>query len=222
MTNRAKREITLFQYILTISGVQVGFGLLTLPREVAQGANTDGWMSIIIGCVITTLVSLCIIKIMEKHPGDTLLDVLTRYLGKWLGNGMMLLWILYAALAAISLIFSLLYIVHIWILPRSPMFLIMILLSIPMIMLACKGIIIISRYAVFTLFFTIWMPLLLFIPLKDGHWIYLLPLLKEGWLPVLNTVKSTIIAFLGFEFAFVLYPYLSNKSSAKKVVFLRI
>ena len=48
--------------------------------------------------------------------------------------------------------------------------------------------------------------------------IYLLPLLKEGWIPVLNTVKSTIIAFLGFEFAFVLYPYLSNKSSAKGIV----
>lgn len=37
MTKRAKREISLFQYILTISGVQVGFGVLTLPREVAQG-----------------------------------------------------------------------------------------------------------------------------------------------------------------------------------------
>ena len=96
------------------------------------------------------------------------------------------------------------------------MFLIMILLSIPMLMLACKGVLIISRYAVFTVFFTLWMPFLLFIPLKDGHWIYLLPLLKEGWIPVLNTVKSTIIAFLGFEFAFVLYPYLSNKSSAKR------
>ncbi|MGR5879163.1 GerAB/ArcD/ProY family transporter [Bacillus pacificus] len=125
-------------------------------------------------------------------------------------------WILYAVLAAISLIFSLLYVIHIWILPRTPMFLIMILLSIPMLMLACKGVLIISRYAVFTVFFTLWMPLLLFIPLKDGHWIYLLPLLKEGWIPVLNTVKSTIIAFLGFEFAFVLYPYLNNKSSAKK------
>ncbi|HDX9627469.1 TPA: endospore germination permease [Bacillus cereus] len=220
MTKRAKREITLFQYILTISGVQVGFGLLTLPREVAEGANTDGWISVIIGCAITILVSLCIVHIMSKHPGYTLLDVLIRYLGKWLGKGMMVLWILYAVLAAVSLIFSLLYIVHIWILPRSPMFLIMILLSIPMIMLACKGVLIISRYAVFTLFFTIWMPLLLFIPLKDGHWIYLLPLLKEGWLPVLNTVKSTIIAFLGFEFAFVLYPYLSNKSSAKKGIVL--
>lgn len=216
MTKRAKREISLFQYILTISGVQVGFGVLTLPREVAQGANTDGWMSIIIGCAITTLVSLCIVKIMEKHPGYHLLDVLTCYLGKWLGRVGMIFWVLYAVLAAVSLIFSLLYVIHIWILPRSPMFLIMMLLSIPMVMLACKGVLVISRYAVFTVFFTLWMPLLLFIPLKDGHWIYLLPLLKEGWIPVLNTVKSTIIAFLGFEFAFVLYPYLNNKSSAKK------
>lgn len=129
-------------------------------------------------------------------------------------------WILYAVLAAVSLIFSLLYVIHIWILPRSPMFLIMMLLSIPMVMLAYKGVLIISRYAVFTVLFTLWMPLLLFIPLKDGHWIYLLPLLKEGWIPVFNTVKSTIIAFLGFEFAFVLYPYLSNKSSAKKGIVL--
>ncbi|SFL33444.1 spore germination protein (amino acid permease) [Bacillus sp. 5mfcol3.1] len=216
MTKRAKREITLFQYILTISGVQVGFGVLTLPREVAQGANTDGWMSIIIGCVITTLVSLCIVKIMEKHPGYTLLDVLIRYLGKWLGRVVMIFWILYAVLAAVSLIFSLLYVIHIWILPRSPMSLIMILLSIPMLMLACKGALIISRFAVFTVIFTLWMPLLLFIPLKDGHFIYLLPLIKEGWLPIINTVKSTIIAFLGFEFSFVLYPYLTNKASAKK------
>ncbi|WP_368908671.1 endospore germination permease, partial [Bacillus wiedmannii] len=166
MTKRAKREISLFQYILTISGVQVGFGVLTLPREVAQGANTDGWMSIIIGCAITTLVSLCIVKIMKKHPGYTLLDVLTRYLGKWLGRVAMIFWILYAVLAAVSLIFSLLYVIHIWILPRSPMFLVMILLSIPMVMLACKGVLIISRYAVFTVLFTLWMPLLLFIPLK--------------------------------------------------------
>lgn len=62
-------------------------------------------MSIIIGCVITTLVSLCIVKIMEKHPGYTLLDVLTRYLGKWLGRIGMIFWILYAVLAAVSLVF---------------------------------------------------------------------------------------------------------------------
>ena len=52
MTKRAKREITLFQYILTISGVQVGFGVLTLPREVAQGRIQMA------GCLLLSDVSL--------------------------------------------------------------------------------------------------------------------------------------------------------------------
>ena len=107
-------------------------------------------------------------------------------------------WILYAVLAAISLIF-----------PSYTLFTFGFYLELQcfnydftiysMLMLACKGVLIISRYAVFTVFFTLWMPFLLFIPLKDGHWIYLLPLLKEGWIPVLNTVKSTIIAFLSLS-----------------------
>ena len=78
-------------------------------------------MSIIIGCALTTLVSLCIVKIMEKHPGYTLLDVLTRYLGKWLGRvGMIFDFI--CCPCGYFLNFSLLYVIHIWILPRTPMF----------------------------------------------------------------------------------------------------
>ncbi len=91
VTKRA-REISLFQYILTISGVQVGFGVLTLPREVTRGEYR--WMDFYYYWMrYHYLVSLCIVKIMEKHPGYTLLDVLTRYLGKWLGKFAMLLWI---------------------------------------------------------------------------------------------------------------------------------
>ncbi|MGR5874266.1 hypothetical protein ACT7DH_06500 [Bacillus pacificus] len=88
-------------------------------------------MSIIIGCAITTLVSLSIVKIMEKHPGYTFTrctNSLSWEVARKSRNDFL---ILYAVLAAISLIFSLLYVIHIWILPRTPMFLIMILLSIP-------------------------------------------------------------------------------------------
>ena len=91
-------------------------------------------------------------------------------------------WILYAVLAAISLIFSLLYVIHIWILPRTPMFLIMILLSIPMLMLACKGVLIISRYAVFTVFFTLWTLFYCLFRLKMGiGFIFFLFLKKAGY-----------------------------------------
>jgi len=35
-------------------------------------------------------------------------------------------------------------------------------------------------------------------------------------MPILYTVKTTVIAFLGFEMAFLFYPYLQNKKAAAK------
>ena len=42
------------QYIFLIHGVQAAIGLLTLPRELAEIAGTDGWISIIIGYFLST------------------------------------------------------------------------------------------------------------------------------------------------------------------------
>lgn len=216
MNKYRKYEISLWQYILTISGTQVGFGIITLPRDVGHLAGTDGWISIVIGWAISTLVSLCIVKIMALHPEDTLVDVLTRYMGAWIGKAGMVIWIVYSLFAAISLFFSTLLIIQVWILPQTPIYLLMILLAIPTYMLMRGGVRIISRYGVFVFIFTLWMPLVLTISLKDAHWVYLLPLLKEGWIPVFHAAKTTVVSFLGFEFAFVLYPYLNNKKSAAK------
>lgn len=220
MNQYRKNEISLWQYILTISGVQVGFGLLTLPRQLEQMAGTDGWISILIVWVITTMVSLCIVKIMGKHPGDTLLDVLTRYLGKWIGKAGMIIWILYSLLAYLSLTFSMVLVIQMWILPKTPIYAFVFLLIMPTYMLLRAGIPIICRYSVFIFFFTLWIPFLLMIPLKDSHFVYLLPILKEGWMPVLFAAKTTVLAFLGFEFAFVLYPYLKQKQSATKGIII--
>ncbi|NRF90433.1 GerAB/ArcD/ProY family transporter [Paenibacillus frigoriresistens] len=57
---------------------------------------------------------------------------------------------------------------------------------------------------------------LLVFALKDIEWMYLLPIGKEGLLPILSSVKSTIFSFLGFEVAFILYPFLKDKNSASK------
>lgn len=56
--------ITLMQFILLIHGVQMGVGILTLPRELAEKAGTDGWIGIIISWFIATVASMIIIKIM--------------------------------------------------------------------------------------------------------------------------------------------------------------
>ncbi|WP_286884461.1 GerAB/ArcD/ProY family transporter [Aneurinibacillus sp. UBA3580] len=216
MNRFVKKEITLLQYILAINGVQVGTSILTLPGGVAKTAGTDGWISIILGWALTTVVSLCIVHLMAKHPGDTMLELLTRYLGKWPGKAVMGIWMLYALFAVTVILFVTVSIVQEWILPNTSNYFIVTLFMINAYMIVRGGVRIIARYAEFVFFFTLGLPILLMFPLKDSHWIYLLPILKEGWMPILYTVKTTVIAFLGFEMAFLFYPYLQNKKAAAK------
>ncbi|MED0738135.1 endospore germination permease [Aneurinibacillus thermoaerophilus] len=218
MSRLVKKEITLLQYILAIHGTQVGTSILTLPAEVAKTAGTDGWISIIIGSILATIVSLCIVHLMANHPGDTMLKLMTRYLGKGLGKAMMVIWMLYSLFAITVILFVTISIIQIWILPNTSSYLIVTLLMINTYMIIRRGVRLIGRYAEFVFFFTLGLPILLIIPLKDSHWVYLLPILKEGWMPILSAVKTTTVAFLGFELAFLFYPYLKNKKAAAKGV----
>jgi spore germination protein (amino acid permease) len=216
MNRFGKKEITLLQYILAINGVEVGTSILTLPARLAKDAGTDGWISIMIGWALTTVVSLCIVHLMAKHPGDTMLELLTRYMGKWVGKAVMVIWILYALLSGTTILFVSLLITQTWILPNASNYLLVILFMIPTYMIIRGGVQVVAGYAEIIFFMTLLLPILLLLPLKDSHWVYLLPILKKGWMPIFYAVKTTILAFLGFEMAFLFYPYLQNKKAAAK------
>ncbi|MBN6188827.1 endospore germination permease [Aneurinibacillus sp. BA2021] len=216
MKKAAQKNINLVQYILTINGAQVGGGILTLPAQLAGMAGTDGWISLIIGWLVTVAASLCVIGIMSKHPGETMLEILTRYIGKWAATVWMLIWILYSLLALMTLLYFTLLVLEIWVLPGTNIVSLGILLLIPAYMVARHGVHILGRYAVFVFFFTLWLPALLTIPLRESHIVFILPLLKEGWLPIFYAAKTTVLAFIGFEAAFILYPYLSAKRGAAR------
>ncbi|MEH7011035.1 endospore germination permease [Neobacillus niacini] len=209
-----KNQLTFMQYIFLIHGVQVGVGLLTLPRELAEIAGTDGWISIIIGYFLSTVAGLLIIQVMKKYPNGTILDLITHYFGKWIGKIASLVFGLYFAfLASIVFIRECLFI-QFWILPQTDIFILMLLLSIPTYLIVRNNIKIIARYSQLVFFLTAWMVFFYFSPLKEAHWLHLLPVVKEGWIPIFTAVKLTIFSFIGFEIAFFLYPSLQKKQKA--------
>lgn len=212
----AFNQISLNQYILIIFETQVGIGVLSLPRDLAKTVGTDGWISIILGWILSMLLSLVVIQIMNKNHGSTVFELLSQYFGKWVGKGVSVLWILYAAYAASVVMFSTVYLVKLWIVPGIGEFIMMLLFIIPIYIITKHGVRVIGLFAEFVLLISIWMPFLLLFALKDTHWLFLLPIGKEGLFPILSTVKSTILSFLGFEMAFILYPFLKDKKSASK------
>ncbi len=211
-------EINLKQFIFTIYKTQIGIGVLSLPRDLTETAGTDGWLAIVLGWLLAILFSVIIIKVMEKHPDDSLFDLFPKYFGRWLGGAVTLLWILYSAFSATIAIISTIHIIQVWILPNAKEYVLMPLFAIPVYMAAKQGLRVIGRFAEFVFLFTLWMPMILFLTLQESSWLNLFPIGQNGWPPILMTVKATVLSFLGFEVAFMLYPFLQDKKSAVKGV----
>ncbi|PEA53195.1 spore gernimation protein [Bacillus pseudomycoides] len=215
MKKYAYNDITLLQYIFLINGMQVATGVLSLPRVLAEKAGTDGWIAILIGWVFSTISGIFIVKISARYPEDTLYDILIRLFGKIVGKVLAVIYMIYfACYSCIILVNALLYLKG-WLLPKTPDYIIIFLFSIPTFLVVRNGPRILGRYCELGFYMMIWVPVFFLIPLKeDGSWLPFFPLLKEGWKPVLMAVPTTIFAFLGFDIAFFLYPFLQKKQYA--------
>jgi spore germination protein (amino acid permease) len=207
-------EITYSQYILLIVGTQIGVGFLSLPSTLAKKAGTDGWMGIIIGWFFSIVASIILVKTAEKYPNDTLYDILIRLFGKVLGKAAILIYLVYCVCFSWLILTNTMLYIKGWFLPNTPDYVIVILFSIPTFLVVRNGLRVIGRYAEFIFYITIWLPVLFFIPLKDGSFLHLLPLFKVGWKHIATTVLPTFYSFLGFELTFFFYPFLEKKQYA--------
>ncbi|MGO4348894.1 endospore germination permease [Paenibacillus sp. MCAF9] len=214
MSKYKRNQITIMQFIFIVHGSQVGTGVFSLPRTLAEKAGTDGWISLLIGYCVNLIASITIIKIFEKYPEDTLPDLLMRLFGKFAGKVMSIPIIAYFAFFAWTILSVTMLFIKQWFLQMTPDYIVMVLLIIPGFFIVGKGLHALGRYAELVFYMTFWMFFLLLIPMGDSNWIHLLPIIKEGWMPIFNGVKATTFSFLGFEIVFLIYPFLQKKHLA--------
>ncbi|MBP3964149.1 GerAB/ArcD/ProY family transporter [Paenibacillus lignilyticus] len=207
-------SITLLQFILIIHSMQLGVGVISMPRDLALTGGTDGWMALLIGYAASIIASILIVQIMKKYPNGTIIELITHYFGRFVGYVMTLIFGVYMCLFAYLILDRMVLLIRSWIMQQSQDYVLMILFVVPAYMIVKGGIRTIGRYAEIVVICSLWMPLVLLSLLNDAHWLYLLPVLKEGWIPVLRTVNTTIISFMGFEATFFIYPHLENKKKA--------
>ncbi|WP_261305588.1 GerAB/ArcD/ProY family transporter [Paenibacillus andongensis] len=213
-------EITSMQYIFLNSGIQVSVFFLAMPRKLAEKAGTDGWIALIIGWAITVAASLIVILVMKKHPEGTLFDLIERYLGKWAGRVVVIFFALYLFYYAYTGLIEAVLLTKAWLLPQTSASTVMLLLLIPTYVIARNGLRVLGRYAELVFIISMWIPLVYLFPLKDAHWLNLVPLLKEGWKPVFSAVPTTFFSYIGFATTFILYPFLKNKQKASSAIMI--
>ncbi|WP_235560917.1 GerAB/ArcD/ProY family transporter [Bacillus sp. FJAT-28004] len=220
MTNTEGNTITSMQFIFIISGIQISVAVLNLPRNLAELAGTDGWISILIGYALSVLCGYIIIMVMRHCSGKTLVDALPTMMGKWIAKGVAILLALFFLTLMYDGLVRTILIIKIWLMPNTQSYILMVLLLVPAYKIAINGPRILGRYAELVAVISCWLPFVYLFTLKYAHWLNLLPILKEGWLPVLAAVKATIYPNLGLAAVFIFYPYLVKKEKAASSVFI--
>ncbi|MFC4600032.1 GerAB/ArcD/ProY family transporter [Cohnella hongkongensis] len=220
MTANKSANITTLQFACLISGLQIGIAYLSLPRLVAEGSGTDGWMTILIMWLLSVMASIAAVRLMRRMPEGTVLDLISMRIGKWAGRTAAVLFGLYFAGMAYDGFVRTTNITRSWLLPQTKSFVILILLLIPAYAIVKGGPLLAGRYAEFIFLLTCWAPLIFIYPLKEANWLNLLPILKEGIVPVLTGVKSILFSFIGFAATLFLYPNLKYKQYAVRGVVL--
>lgn len=208
------QQISYKQYIFYIYKAQIGIGILTLPCDLAGIAGTDGWISLLLGWAATLAASFFVVRTMQRHPDKTLYELLPALFGKWIGKLLSLAWIVNTGLTAGIVLYSSVFIIQVWILRNTSHIVLIAAFLLPIYLISRCRLQVQGRYAEFIYLFTLWMPPFLLFSLKDAHYLNLLPVLKEGIMPVLNAVRVTALPFLGFELVFFLHPFLKDKSKA--------
>ncbi|MBD1370767.1 endospore germination permease [Hazenella sp. IB182357] len=220
MQKYAYNQISLMQYIFLLYKTQLGIGVFTLPRIVAEDVGHDGWISILLGYMLSNIVSILVIKLMEKHPDQTLYEILPCFFGKWVGNLINIILILFTLIGASIVIFGIISIVQVWSMPKSHQFVLMLLFLVPVYLVTKQGVRNISNYAQFVFLFTMWQPLLIMSTIYDAEILNFLPIFSEGIPHVLEGVRGTLFSFMGFEMSFFLYPFLKDKKHAIRGVII--
>ena len=175
-----KSKITEFQFILMIFGIQVGIGMLSLPRELAMKAGTSSWIAILFGGLISTLISILFVKLRENAPNLNYVSFFTFYLGKIFGSIVVFLQAIYFLYAGYLVLARAILYTQSYILQEAKVFVLLLLFLIPTYQLLRGGIHLIAKYieaifpiAVFTLF-------MLLFTLKDSDLNFMLPIIKNG------------------------------------------
>jgi len=214
-----KINITPFQLFVLIILFQLGSAIVIAP---GVEAKQDAWIAIVLGLSVGTFLFLIYHYLFRQFPDLTLTEYLPKILGKHLGWCVGFLYSLYFLYIGIRVLRDFGDLLVTAILTETPLFIISLLMTLTIVYVVYLGIEVLARTGEF--YFLILMIIGfvvngLFVISGEIEINHLLPVLGDGWKPIIDATFPTLVTFpFGEVVVFtMLLPLLKNKKSALKV-----
>lgn len=213
-------RITTAQAAVIIINYILGAGILTLPRTTVEAVKTpDVWISILISGGLVFISGMIIVILCRKFPGKTIFQFAQEITGKWISVVLAAAIISYFVTIAAFEIRIMAEVTGLYLLEGTPKWAIILVFMWIGFYLISGGINSIARLyeiilPITLVFFTI--SILLSIRIFDID--NLRPVLGSGIVPILKGVKSTLLAFTGYEILLVVMAFMSFPKKGMKAM----
>ncbi|TNJ67952.1 spore gernimation protein KB [Paenibacillus hemerocallicola] len=212
------------QFMQLVALFTIGSSILFIPLSSASSAKQDSWMAILAGMAVTLGLVWLYVRLARQAPGCTLVEMNRKWLGKWLGSIVSLLYIATTLfLGAPSLLFYMGEFMATQIMTQTPMPVLNALFMLVVVMGLKLGLGTLARAAevLFPIFAALFVALALLASpeIKPEH---LQPAFAIGAKPFLRAVVD-YVGFSGMPLVFILMLHPSvvgDTPKAEKAFFL--
>ncbi|SDM78380.1 GerAB/ArcD/ProY family transporter [Sediminibacillus halophilus] len=207
MARTENKKISRRQFFFIIIQTQIGVGVLSLPFDLHQAAKQDGWISFVLAGLCIQLLIVAMWLTARQFPDDDLISFLPKLFGNAIGKLLSSAYYLYFVCVCVLILVLFGRMLHLWILPNTPFWVLAILLAFTCLYLISSGLLVMARIYTFVSILLVIIFLLLVSALPDIQLVYLLPV---GQTPIPQLVKgaqAAVLAMLGYISFFYLYPH---------------
>src|SRR5690625_1282934 len=213
-------RIRAFYLFFIIPGIQLGVGVLGVPRYIFAEARQDAWLSILIAFVYTIIVAWVMFIILNQYKNADIFGIQIDIFGKWIGKLLGTIYIVFFAAELLSVLLTYIEVIQIFLYPTISTFVMGLILMILVVYSILGGIRVIVGVVFLFVLVIPWVFILLYDPITRMEILHFYPMFQASVTDLLKGARATAYTFLGLEILFILYPFIDNKKNAKLPVYL--
>lgn len=212
----SKTEISSFQLIFLLIHGQIGVGVITLPYDIFVKAKTDAWISVLITGIIIQIFIFIYGCLLRRFPNYSLFDIAIHLLGNFVGKIFIVIFVLSYLSVATLIMARFSYFLKAWMMPMTPKWILLSILSFTVIFIVIENIQVIGRFTVLMSVVFIGFFIVNVYALKYIHITHILPIGSSGITSITKGIAPAIFSFQGFEFLLILHPFV--KATPRNII----
>jgi spore germination protein len=193
-------------------------GILSLPKDLVEEVGPDGWASLIIGHILAIVAVLIMIKLGNRFKGQTFIEYSQIITGSVIGSFLSLVAVIFWILITSRIVRAFADVVKIFLLPRTPVEIIILAMLLLSVYVARHGLEPIARMLeiLFPILFLATGFIVIF-AIPEIDLTNLQPVLASGFKPIALSGIKHALSLEGIEMFLLLLPFMLVPQRAWKV-----